>query len=74
MWSDDVPGLVLSHTDVEGVLQDIPVALKTILSYRLGGNIEVSPLDDIREALEHRGIVNPVPSTPHHRDYVAFTH
>lgn len=72
VWSEDVPGLVLSHPDINGVLADVPQAIKTILSHHLGGEIEVSPLENLREALESRGIVSPPPSIPGTRDYVAY--
>ena len=42
-YSDDVPGLVLSSPDVDGVLEDVTEALKFILSERLGANVEVAP-------------------------------
>jgi len=34
VWSDDVPGLILSGLDVRNVLLDISPALVTILEYR----------------------------------------
>ena len=42
-YSDDVPGLVLSSPDVDGVLEDVTEALKFILSERLGADVEVAP-------------------------------
>jgi hypothetical protein len=56
-WSDDVPGLVLSHTDIDGVLEDVTEALRVILSHKFHTEIEVRPLGNIREALENDGIV-----------------
>lgn len=73
-WSDDVPGLVLSHTDVDGVLSDVTEALKVILSYRFDANVDVRPLGNIREALENRGIVPPRGFVPGPKDYVATCH
>ncbi|MGN6772505.1 MAG: hypothetical protein ACTHJQ_22035 [Rhizobiaceae bacterium] len=73
-WSDDVPGLVLSHTDVDAVLSDVTSALKTILSHRFGRRIEVRPLPGIREALENEGIVPPAGFSPGPKDYVATCH
>jgi hypothetical protein len=57
-YSDDVPGLVLSSTDIDGLLADVPEALSVILSDRLNADIEVEPLLGIREVLEHKGIVS----------------
>lgn len=71
VYSDDVPGLVLSSVDVDGVLDDIPVALQFILSERLHANVEVEPLRNIREALEHKNIVEPRPFAPGPKEYVA---
>lgn len=59
-WSDDVPGLVLSHSDIDGVLEDVTEALRVILSHRFNMPIDVKPLTNIREALESDGIVAPV--------------
>jgi hypothetical protein len=69
-YSDDVPGLVLSSMDVDGVLADVTEALKVILSDRLNVDIEVEPLADIREVLENRGIV-PQRFVPGPKEYVA---
>jgi hypothetical protein len=44
VWSDDVPGLVLSHRDPAKVLADIQPALKVILKETFGCEVEVSPL------------------------------
>jgi hypothetical protein len=72
-YSDDVPGLVLSSMDVDGVLQDVTEALKVILSERLHGRVEIAgPLSDIREALESDGVVTPKGFLPGAREYVAI--
>ncbi|NDV87782.1 hypothetical protein GTW51_13835 [Aurantimonas aggregata] len=73
-WSDDVPGLVLSHTDIDGVLADICPAMETILSARLKAEIEVEPLRNIREILENGGIVEPRSFMPTQKEYVAYCH
>lgn len=73
-WSDDVPGLVLSHTDVDGVLADVTAALKVILSHQLNAEIEVKPLVDMREFLENKGIVAPKGFVPPSKEYVATCH
>jgi hypothetical protein len=72
-YSDDVPGLVLSSTDVDGVLEDVTEALKVILSERLHATVEVEPLGDIREALENDGVVAPKGQfIPGPQEYVAI--
>ncbi len=48
-WSDDLPELVLSHLDASAVLRDLPIALQTILSDRLGRTVEVSELLQLPE-------------------------
>lgn len=72
VWSNDLPGLVLSHPNVDDVLDDVKTALETILSHRLQAKIIVTPLVDVREALEDNGIVPPrVPPTGQ-KEYVAY--
>jgi hypothetical protein len=72
-YSDDVPGLVLSSMNVEGVLEDVTEALKVILSERLHGRVEVTgPLSDIREALEDDAAPAPKQFEPGPKEYVAF--
>jgi hypothetical protein len=44
--------LVLSHVNVDALLEDVKSAIETILSFRLGADVEVEPLEDIREVLE----------------------
>jgi hypothetical protein len=73
-WSDDVPGLVLSHTNVDEVLEDVVSALKTILSHQLNAEVDVEPLGDIREMLEDNGIVARKGFIPSSREYVAYRH
>jgi hypothetical protein len=72
VYSDDVPGLVLSSTDIDGVLEDVTEALKVLLSHRLNTQIEVEPLIDIREALENNGLVAPKGFAPGPREYIAI--
>jgi hypothetical protein len=76
-WSDDVPGLVLSHKDADGVLADVLVGIREILSDRLGATIEVRPLDNIREVLQQKGVIDPPVSIMQPigaREYVATVH
>lgn len=74
VWSDDVPGLVLSHTDIDGVLEDVKAALEMILSERLGQQVEAHPLVGLREHLEQNGVVDPSGFVPGPKEYVAYVH
>lgn len=74
VWSDDVPGLVLSHSDVDAVLEDVKSALEVILSERLCASIEVKPLANVREVLEKNGIVSKGSFVPGPKEYVAYCH
>lgn len=72
-YSNDVPGLVLSSTNVDGVLADVTEALSYILSERLHAQIVVRPLEDIRAMLESNGIVGgETPFPPGSKEYVAI--
>lgn len=74
-WSEEVPGLVLSHTDVDGVIEDVRTALEVILADELGRPVVAAPLHsyrDIRAMLEDGGVVDPKPFVPGSREYVAY--
>lgn len=71
-YSDDLPGVVLSSTDVDGVVQDVTEALKVIVSHLLNAEVEVQPLVGFREFSENNGIVSPQPLVPGRREYVAI--
>ena len=43
-WSDEVPGLVLSHKDPQNVLGDVEPALRVILSAMLQSEVEITRL------------------------------
>ena len=44
VWSEDLPELVLSHSDADKVIADLPRALEVILSARLGLVVRVQEL------------------------------
>ena len=44
VWSEDLPELVLSHSDADKVIADLPRALEVILSARLGLAVRVQEL------------------------------
>ena len=57
VWSDDVPGLVLSGPDPEAVRRDVRPAVEEILSARLGCKVEVrdlAPLPDFTHPHDRR--------------------
>lgn len=71
VWSADLPGLVLSHRDIDAVLADVVEAIGMIVSERIGAPVEVQPLRNIREALEDHGVIDPS-ALPGVREYVAY--
>lgn len=48
VWSDDIPGLVLSNRDPHKVMADIVPAIEAILSEALGCKVEASQLERFR--------------------------
>ena len=48
VWSEDLPELVLSHSDADKVIADLPRALEVILSARLGLVVRVQELTALR--------------------------
>jgi hypothetical protein len=51
IWSDDLPGLHLSHSNPSLALNDVKLALEGIITDMLGERVSVEPLVGIREAL-----------------------
>jgi hypothetical protein len=51
VWSDDLPGLVLSNADPALVLADVKSALEGLITDMLGERVAVEPLVGIREVL-----------------------
>jgi hypothetical protein len=51
IWSDDLPGLNLSHRDPALALDDVKFALEGLITDMLGERVSVEPLVGIREAL-----------------------
>ena len=70
VYSEDVPGFVLSHSDCALVFADIKPALETILAEMLGTNVTVGPLETLREKLEDDGFI-PIYGNLEKREYVA---
>jgi hypothetical protein len=69
VYSDDVPGFVLSHPDAGAVQRDVVPALEGIISEIAGKPVRVSFLSGLRESpeklLELRGELE-------RREYVTF--
>jgi len=59
VWSDDLPGLHLSHSDPSRVIDDVKPVLEGLLTNMLGERVSVEPLVDIREALSKREVREP---------------
>ena len=57
VYSDDVPGFVLSHSDCHVVFADVAPALETILSAKFNAVVKVGPLQLLREQLEDDGVL-----------------
>jgi hypothetical protein len=73
VYSDDLPGFVLSHRNARAVLSDIEPALSIFLSKKLDRTLAVKPLVGLREALEKNGFVDPIPQGEvTKRDYAAI--
>jgi hypothetical protein len=52
VWSDDLPGLNLSHRNPALVLDDVPSAIAGLITDLLGERVTVEPLVGIQEALK----------------------
>ena len=73
VYSDDLPGFVLSHVDAHAVVADIEPALTEFMSAKFGEGMLVKPIQDLREALIADGMIDPVPTGPiTKRDYAAI--
>lgn len=76
-YSDDVPGFVLSHSDVELLLRDVQPALEGILSHMHGKPVRTVLIGDLKDELEHSGIIARAPFPPQsdraEKSYLALT-
>ena len=48
VYSDDVPGFILSHSDATAVLSDVLPALETIVGEMMGSRVKITPADEGR--------------------------
>jgi len=51
VWSDDLPGLTLSHRDPALVLEDVKSAIEGLVTDIIGERVRVEPLVGLREIL-----------------------
>jgi hypothetical protein len=51
VWSEDLPGLNLSHEDPARVLLDVKLTIEGLFTDMLGQRVRVEPLVGIQEAL-----------------------
>lgn len=73
VYSDDLPGFVLSHLDADAVLADIEPALKVFLGHVLKYDVDIKPVVDLRESLIANGIMDDTPmGKVTHREYVGI--
>jgi hypothetical protein len=70
VYSDDVPGFVLSHANAAAAIADVQPALECILSEMFHTPVSVSPLGTLNEELEEAGVIDPPPKMAR-REYVA---
>ena len=73
IYSNDLPGFVLSHLDAHAVLSDIEPALSVFLSHKLDRNLVAKQVTGLREALIKDGVIHPLPrGTMVTREYVGL--
>lgn len=73
-FSDEVPGLILSSTDVDGLIADVPEALSVCLSHTLAAEVTVQPLPGIKEYLKDRRVIPSITSAPGPKEFLAHVH
>jgi hypothetical protein len=59
IYSDDVPGFVLSSANADAAFADVQPALEGIISHMVGFQVRVAPLPTIKDYLEHRQLPPP---------------
>jgi hypothetical protein len=72
IYSNDVPGFVLSHLDAHAVLADIEPALSVFLSQKLDRAVVATQVASLRESLIKDGVIDAVPRGMTTREYVAL--
>lgn len=55
VYSDDVPGLMLSGSNADAVVADVIPALETLFAYNRKMSVKFGPVSDIRSFLEDNG-------------------
>jgi hypothetical protein len=73
VYSDELPGFVLSHTNARAVLSDIEPALSVFLSKKFDRILAVKPIIGLKEALIQDGMIDPLPEAEiSTREYAAI--
>ncbi|MBH5373504.1 hypothetical protein [Bradyrhizobium glycinis] len=63
VYSQELPGFVLSHKNAAAVMGDVEPALSIFLSKKFDRELAVKPLVGLREALEQNGLIEPLPNS-----------
>ena len=72
VYSDDVPGFMLSHADPAAVMRDVRPALEFILGAMLNAVVKVAPLHALKEKLRDVGVLDPdMPTFLYQQEYVS---
>ena len=71
VWSEDLPELVLSHSDADQVIADIPRAMEAILSERLGAAVLVEELAALPACGSPATAADHFPCAPLSREFAA---
>ena len=71
VFSDMLPGFVLSHSDPRAVFSDVQPALECMLSEMYSMPIGVEPLTELAAELEDAGLIDRIPQPHERREYVA---
>jgi hypothetical protein len=73
VYSNELPGFVLSNRNAKAVYKDIEPALSVFLSRKFDRELAVKPLVGLREALEENGLIDALPDAGvTTRDYAAI--
>ncbi|MDK8874395.1 hypothetical protein [Paracoccus sp. SSJ] len=74
VYSDDVPGLILSSANIDGLLDDVPAVLSACLSHTLGKQITVAPLLELKDILSAEADAEKDRASPGTKEFLAHIH
>ena len=57
VWSDDVPGLLLSNPDANAVIGDVIPALETLFKHNRHMDVQFAPVTDVHSYLKEAGVL-----------------